>query len=176
MPKYESRGSTTIGAQQADVAQLIQAEAERVGLQQILAEIERSARSALADLPGTDEINKLSPLGQRYIEQVSRLLELGSHAARWDEDELNAFVQEVAWGRLLVESTVAVYTRPGFGGGGEGPTCVTLCQREYDRCINEHNCDEDSWICICCSACSLQYMGCVAKCVVVGRDLGMFIA
>jgi hypothetical protein len=148
------------------VSSQLQTEIKRVGLQLYLRKVKSAARKALAQMPDEEEISKLDIVSKRYVEQVGALTERGLKATEWGEEELIQFAQELAWAQLTtsIASTIIAKDNDG-GGGGSGKTCVTKCADEYNQCTAENGCDTGGWICICCSPCSLQYMGCVARCV-----------
>jgi hypothetical protein len=74
------------------------------------------------------------------------------------------FAREVDGLRLASDAIAAFMIRNDEDGGG-GESCAGKCMTEYNKCINEYNCDPSSIVCICCVPCSLAYAGCLAKCV-----------
>ncbi len=152
-------------------AREIQAEIEKLGRQEFLKKIRASARNAISNLPDASECEKLDPISRQYLERVTNIIESGLKSSDWDDSELAKYAQEVSWGRLT-SNIAAGYMALDNSGGGGGPTCVTRCEQEYHDCTSENNCETGGWVCVCCVPCSLQYAGCVAKCVTVGGGFG----
>ena len=161
--------------QVTDVFQKIQAQVEKVGQRELLRQIQQSARAAVGNLPDDVEIGKLNVIGRMVMTQFCNLIESGCNAAAWNTSQLASYVSEVAWAKRMADVNV-VYMRN--NGTGQEKTCAGNCLSESDKCIKEHVCDDSGWICICCIPCSLQYMGCVAKCTVSssGGVFGLSIA
>lgn len=157
----------------ADIGHMLEVEAKKIGKDEYLKKIRTSARSAGKELAYTDSSEKMDPLARQYVERISGLLETGAKLTEWDEEALARYLNEVAWAKFATDLVSSVMARDNSGtGGGSGPTCVTKCANEYDQCISENSCDTSGWICVCCVPCSLQYMGCVAKCSMVGGGFG----
>jgi hypothetical protein len=157
----------------AGTRQELQAEFDKLGREAYLQRVRSAARKALGKLPDGDEAKPLSGEAALVVEQMERLITDGLNAPEWSDARLAHYVTEVGWGRL-VAATVAIAMQ-GKGGGGGGDSCVTECAHEYDRCMAENSCTS-SFFCLCCMPCSLQYMGCVARCCRVGGGLGPIIA
>lgn len=158
-------------------ASQFQAEVDRIGKREYFTKVRSAARGTLAQLPDIRETERLDPLFRRYVERLTVLMDEGMKLSEADEGNLARFAQEVAWAKLVADIAVAAIARRNDGGGGTGPTCVTKCANEYDQCVSENGCDTSGWICVCCTPCSLQYMGCVARCALpVGGFGGVVIA
>jgi hypothetical protein len=115
----------------------------------------------------------------KFVERVLVVITDALQTTRWSDAQLVEFAQALSWGTLSASlAAVAVGLKSeGGGNGGNGKTCVTQCRDEYDNCMKENQCKKGGWICLCCAPCSLQYVGCVAKCVVkVGGFGGIVIA
>ena len=160
-------------ALRGDIGQLLQAEAQKIGKDEFLKKIRTAARNAGKELTYSESSEKMDPLAMQYIERISGLMEQGAKLTEWDDEALARYLNDVAWAKFATDvvSSVMAKDNPGSG-GGSGPTCVTKCANEYDQCISENSCDTSGWICVCCMPCSLQYMGCVAKCTVVRGGFG----
>lgn len=159
-------------------ASQLQAEVRKLGGREFLRKVRSAAKNAISQLPDDYEIEKLDAVSRRYVERISAVIETGLKLTDWNDAELARFAQEVSWAKLGSDIAATVMARMSSdGGGGSGPTCVTKCAQEYDQCVQENNCDTSGWVCICCVPCSLQYMGCIAKCTVgVGGLGGIVIA
>ena len=155
-----------------DIGNSLEIEARKIGKDEYLKKIRTAARSAGKELAYSDSSEKMDPLAKQYVERVSSLLEFGSKLTEWDDEALARYLNEVAWAKFATDVVMSVMARDNSGGGGSGPTCVTRCATEYDQCVSENSCDTSGWICVCCMPCSLQYMGCVAKCSTVGGGFG----
>jgi hypothetical protein len=129
-----------------------------------LSNIEKTAKSVLASLPEKRDGAKVTGALQNFVERLRLLLELGAQASNWSDAQLTKYLRELAWLRTSSEM-VGIALLDNSGGGGGNDTCITKCRKEYDKCINDEGCDTSGWVCICCSACSLQYAGCIARCV-----------
>ncbi|MGJ7459026.1 hypothetical protein ACR80S_03345 [Halomonas sp. MA07-2] len=155
------------------VADQLQAEIQKLGKREFVRHVRVAAKRAFASLPDESEVEKLDAVSRQYIEGVSSLIETGLKWSDSDDAAIARFAQDLAWAKLSTDIAVSAMARKaGDGGGGTGPTCVTQCAQEYDKCVSENGCDTSGWICLCCSPCSLQYMGCVARCVTVGGGIG----
>lgn len=155
----------------SDEASQIQEEVQKLGRREYLRKIKSAAKNALSQLPDNHEIEKLDAVSREYVEKISSLIEAGLKLSDSDDATIARFAHEVSWAKLGTDIAATVMARISNGGGGGGPTCVTRCANEYDKCMQENNCTS-SFFCICCVPCSLQYMGCVAKCVTVGGGFG----
>ena len=155
-----------------DEASQFQAEVQKLGRREYLRKVKSAAKNAISQLPDDREIEKLDAVSRQYVERISSLIEAGLKLSDSDDAAIARFAHEVSWAKLGTDIAATVMARMSGGGGGSGPTCVTSCADEYNQCVQENNCDTGGWICICCVPCSLQYMGCVAKCVTVGGGFG----
>ena len=175
MSKGADKGSRDADTAQVRMTSTTHKELEEAGLRTILSEIQSSARKAFAGLAEVDT-ESLNAFGQDYVDRVSHLLRQATDASSWDESRVGAFMGEIRWAKLVTDMQVAFMMRDNDGGGGGG-TCVTQCATEYDQCVTENGCDTSGWVCLCCAPCSLQYMGCVAKCTTGGLfSRGVFVA
>jgi hypothetical protein len=157
----------------ADTRHELRAEFDKLGREVYLQRVRSAARKAVAKLPDPDEGKKLSGEAALLVEQMEKLITDGLSAPEWSDARLSRYVTEVGWGRLV--AATATIAMQGHGGGGGGSSCVTECAQEYDRCMAENSCTS-SFFCLCCMPCSLQYMGCVARCVRGSGGIGVIIA
>lgn len=156
-----------------DIGHLLEVETQRIGKDEFLKKIRSAARSAGKELADFDSMERMDPLATQYLAKVTSLIEYGTKLNEWDEEALARYIGEVAWAKFASDVVMSFMARDNSGsGGGSGPTCVTKCANEYDQCISENRCDTSGWVCVCCMPCSLQYMGCVAKCTVVRGGFG----
>lgn len=153
-----------------NVEQQIQQEIQRLGERELLRRIQQAARKGLVDFLDDSEIGRLSPPGRLIVERMRYVVEEGSRATSWDTSQLARMANDLAWAHHITRLMVVYLDNN--SGSGEGKTCVTKCSDEYNKCMEENSC-EYSWFCLCCMPCSLQYMGCVAKCT-VGFGGGIF--
>ena len=140
-------------------------EAQKAIQKGILGRIASSANNSLRKFPSPSQLRNVNTERRNYLEQVRKLLEEGKSASKWNADQLGSFADRVA---SLKDKAVHLDN----SGGGGGKTCVTSCKDEYNKCLEENDC-EYSFICICCVPCSLQYMGCIAGCIGVGGGGGV---
>jgi hypothetical protein len=169
-----SSGKSTV----RDEISQIQAEVQKLGRQDFFDRIQQAAREAICRLPTDGEIKKLDPLSLRYIEQIKEVISAGLTLSDQGDEELISFAREVAWAKLSsnIASNLIIAMDNNGDGGGSGKTCVSQCADEYNKCVDENDCDTSGWICLCCTPCSLQYMACVARCCRIGGGLGPVIA
>ncbi|WP_263358393.1 hypothetical protein [Acidicapsa ligni] len=138
---------------------------ESDGRRAFLSSVRNSARKAIASLPDSSQVEKLDKFSRRYIEGVSALIERGLKASDWEDEEIAHFAQEISWATLAAQlGNISVYLDNGNGDSGGG-TCVSRCADEYQQCYDENSCEDHWYGCLCCVPCSLQYMGCIARCV-----------
>lgn len=160
-------------ATSVDEVNQLQAEVQKLGRKEFLRNVRTAAKAASSQLPDDGEVKKLDSVSKRYVERVADLIERAMKLSDWNSEELFRFANELSWGKLSSDIAATAMARLSGGGGGcGGRTCVTKCADEYNKCVEENNCDTGGWICLCCALCSLQYMGCVAKCVTVGGGFG----
>lgn len=164
--------SSDYGIFSVDASQ-INDQIQKLGRKEFLRKVKSASKNAYKHLLDADETKKLDDVSTQYIERVTNIIEIGSRSSDWNDSQIIRYAQEVSWGKLSSDIAVSFLARdnPGGGGGG-GQTCVSRCAGEYDQCVSENGCDTSGWVCVCCVPCSLQYMGCVAKCVTVGGGFG----
>lgn len=155
-----------------DIGQSLEVQAQKIGKAEFLKQVRSAARTAGKQLADFDSMEKLDPLAKQYLSKVTDLIEYGTKLSEWDDEALARYIGEVAWAKFASDVVMSFMARDNSGGGGSGPTCVTKCANEYDQCISENGCDTSGWICVCCMPCSLQYMGCVARCAMVRGGFG----
>jgi hypothetical protein len=148
----------------------LKSEFENAGKQSILRGIAAAGRKLLARLPDDPGFEKLVPEARLFLERVNILATEALNASEWSEARLAIFIREVGWARLTARFGSILLRNNGGGGSGSGPTCPTQCETEYDKCMAEHRCT-DSFICLCCTPCSLLYLGCMAGCIRRGGSI-----
>lgn len=153
------------------VASQIETQAWEMGKEGLLKELRVAARQAYASLPDESELRILNATGQRVLGEFRRLIETALQTSDWSVDKLADFAGEVACARLVAD-VIVLHMQNNDNSPGTGKTCAGQCLDEYNKCMKEHNCKDDSWICICCSPCSLQYMGCISACVLSFSSAG----
>lgn len=146
-------------------------EVVKVGRDEYLKKIRSAARSAGKVMADFDSMDKMEPLAKQYLSKVNELVEFGAKLTEWDDEAMARYASEVAWAKFATDVVVSM-ARDNSGTGGSGGTCVTRCADEYDQCVRENKCNTGGWICVCCMPCSLQYMGCVARCTMRGSGFG----
>ena len=146
---------------QLTVTEQLQREIEKLGQQAFRNELRSAAGKALTGFPAEVELQAIYSTAERQI--LYRMRDLLERCQRVDDLKepvaLATLAVELGWATRVTDM-YAAYLRRGPG----GRTCAGRCQSEYGQCTNEYNCDDSGWICICCTPCSLQYMGCVARC------------
>jgi hypothetical protein len=138
-------------------------EVEKTGRQEYFKKIRSIASSFIAESPESDAVVPLDNLSQGYSDRVAALLDRAANLADDDDEELTRLAQELSWAKMTVEIIVARDNT-----GGTGVTCATGCAGEYDQCVGENGCETGGWVCICCVPCSIQYMGCMRRCILGG--------
>ncbi|MDI5983826.1 hypothetical protein QLQ85_03405 [Halomonas sp. M4R5S39] len=135
-------------------------EYRKSGRKSILSQIEREAREALASLPGEKELEKTSKIGRQLIGRLSDLYVSASLASKWEDEELEAFINEMAWVKHVCDVQVSYMDNSDRPGASGSKNCVKV----YDECIDNHGCDDSGWFCVCCAPCSIKY----SKCILTG--------
>jgi hypothetical protein len=126
----------------------------------MLGRIAATANNALRNFPNPSQFKNVNSERRNYLEQIRKLLNTGKSASKWNAAQLASFADQV-------DKIKAKAVQLNNDGGGGGKTCVTRCRDEYNKCMDENDC-EYSFICICCSPCSLQYLGCMTNCAIPG--------
>lgn len=154
---------------------VLENELQKKGREQYCSEVRTAARKALSYFPDEQELTKLDPVSRLFIQRTSIFVQNALRLSNSDDAALIQLVNDAAWVKLASDLAGAVMARMRDGGTG-GRTCAGSCLTEYDRCMAEHDCSY-SIFCLCCVPCSLQYGGCMARCVVgVGGFNGVVIA
>lgn len=146
-------------------------ELEKKGRQQYCSEVRTAAKKTLGNLPDQRELAKLDPVSRSYIHRCSIFVQNALQLPDADDAALIRLVNDAAWVKLTADLAGAVLARMNDSGGTGGPTCATRCRNEYDQCMSENECSY-SLFCLCCVPCSLQYSGCIARCVVGAGGFG----
>jgi hypothetical protein len=156
----------------------IQLEIQKIGRKVYLQRISSAARKTLAQMPEQNEIEKLNGESRQFVERALVIITDALKASSWSDIRLMEFAQESSWAHLAASIGVVAMGLQAGGGGGSGKTCVTQCLDEYNKCMKENDCEYDSWFCLCCQPCMVQYLGCIARCVtsVGGFGGGIIIA
>jgi hypothetical protein len=128
-------------------------------LRRVSSSAKRAPREALSEA----DVQSMAGPSAMLLQQVDSPLDAGRGASSFTDAQLASYVREVAWGKLAADMAAIAMRQK--GGGGTGPTCATRCETEYDQCMDEHSCTS-SFLCICCIPCSLQYIGCMRKCII----------
>jgi len=151
---------------------VLQSEFQKKGRPQYCCEVRTAAKKAFSHFPDDRELTKLDPVSRLYIQRSSIFVQNALRLADADDAALIQLINDAAWVKLASDLAGAVMARMNDGGGGTGgPTCVTKCKNEYDKCMAENDCSY-SFFCLCCIPCSLQYSGCIARCVIAGNGFG----
>ena len=154
---------------------VLQSEFQKKGRLQYCSEVRTAAKKALSHFPDECELTKLDPVSRLYVQRSSIFVENALRLSDSDDAALIQLVNDAAWVKLTADLAGTVIARMNDGGGGN-VTCVTKCKNEYNKCMAENECSY-SFFCLCCIPCSLQYGGCMARCVVgVGGFSGGVIA
>ena len=147
-------------------------ETKKIKVGKLLADIERIGNKISLSLPKDTEIKKLKPQDRRIIEHISELLKTTKEAKSWDNAQLTSFARELGW----ISTIAYIQNNLGLGNSdGGGKTCAGRCQDKYNNCMKERGCTKDGWICLCCTPCSLLYMGCITRCA-LSKGPGIGIA
>jgi len=154
---------------------VLESEFQKKGRQQYCSEVRTAAKKALSHFPDERELTKLDPVSRSYIQRSSIFVHNALRLSDADDVALIQLINDAAWVKLASDVAGAVMARMNDGGGTGGPTCATRCRNEYDQCMTEHDCSY-SFFCLCCIPCSLQYSGCIARCVVGVGGFGVVIA
>jgi hypothetical protein len=163
MPASWEEKSQTAGAMHSptrgDAYKDILRDLENLGRRDLLLRIRRASRNAIAGIPeGLDEGR--GP-GAQIVRRLITLFGRGAGIDELTDDHLLSLAQEVAWGVRVAKAAESYLMKDG---GGDSESCADRCRKKYDTCINGYGCDESQWICICCTPCALEYMGCVLGC------------
>jgi hypothetical protein len=170
----EENTDKTSGSRSAvdeDAARQIRSEIEQTGRKVYLQRINSAARQALAQMPGLEEVDKLTGAARLFVERTSVLVTDCLEAPSWDDTQIARFSGEMSWWRL--SASVATVAMQRDNGGGITP--ATNCEDQYEQCLGEHNCLSHGWFCVCCVPCSLQYMRCMSG-MIVGAGGFRYIA
>jgi len=143
-------------------------------------ELRSSAKSIQTGFPAASKFKdarNLTKKGKDLFADLSALIEQAAgitDKATKDEyiaivSKLNAAIKELSASGDGKSAKKNSGTGIAGGNGGifndTGNTCVTNCRMEYNQCKSENQCESHWGVCICCVPCSLQYLGCVRKCV-----------
>jgi hypothetical protein len=147
----------------------LRTEVEKHG-KQLLQQIRVSARRAMSGFPDEKEFEKLDPISREYHHRVSGLLTAALNSSSWNDEDMARFAVECSAVKhstdliaVALHNNGDTLARQNIGGGPQ-KTCPTNCSDGYDKCLKENFC-EYSILCIRCVPCSLDYGGCMAKCL-----------
>ena len=149
--------------------------------QALLARIERAGQRLKQTLQPDDQPKRQGGPNLQGRDRARRSLQmrtasLARHATTarsWDPQDLALFAAELSGlveATELIGETAArfssaeiVVDRDDAADRGDAPTAEE-CRQGYDNCINSECApeDADSFVCVCCIPCSLQYIGCIA--------------
>jgi hypothetical protein len=149
----------------------IETELRKKGRQQYCSEVRVAGKKALSQIPDERDLTKLDPISRTYIQRTSLFVQNAVRLPDTDDAALLQLIHDAAWVKLTADLAGAVIARMNDGGGTGGATCATRCRSEYDQCMSENDCSY-SFFCLCCVPCSLQYGGCMARCVVGAGGFG----
>ncbi len=151
-------------------------EFQKNGREHFCSDVRIAAKKALSGFPDERELTKIDQISRSFVQRTSLVIHEALKLSDADDSAMLKLINDSAWVKLTADLVGSVVARLNNGGGSGGSTCVTKCANEYNQCLTENSCSH-SFVCICCIPCSLQYSGCVARCVVgVGGFGGVVIA
>lgn len=142
-----------------------------------LKRITSAAQAAQSSLPTEKELAGSDEATKGLFNRMTGFLQSVLSTSEWTDERLISAAKEAGWMKTSVQLAAAPHTSRTRGfivpaipnGGGDGgvpgapPPTPAICLSQYSGCVKENDCDDDSWICICCLPCSLQYWGCMKK-------------
>ncbi|MCB9054959.1 MAG: hypothetical protein H6549_03785 [Chitinophagales bacterium] len=147
-----------------------------------------------------DMSKKLSQDGKMFFKKFREIIDRASKTTdNTSTEEYNSIMSDLGWAMFIIKTsfsesnngtnsnstakrrgsnTMSEFSSWVFAdGGNKDKTCATKCRDDYNKCMTENDCnyDRDSvfGICLCCTPCSLQYAGCLARCVISGNNNGV---
>lgn len=129
--------------------------------QKELMKIREESQKTLVDFPTAEKIEsmRLTANGKSGAKRIRVLLESASQNSKWTQQNLDDFTNEIEWATMFLQRA-----NDSPDGPGGGTTCATNCRTDYNKCMKENDCTS-SFFCLCCVPCSLQYMGCIGRCM-----------
>ncbi|MEW5857023.1 MAG: hypothetical protein AB1861_06530 [Cyanobacteriota bacterium] len=146
----------------------MQAESPSIDTKELLRSIQEAASTSLKKLPpaptkqdSQDEVNL-------FLTQAGNLLEEGTKAMTWNDEQLQSFVLQTALLRLGFEAGMKYSsgTNTDVKPQTENPGCTFRCEELRNDCITRSCGNGTSWPCGCCVPCNITWMACLADCVV----------
>lgn len=160
---------------------MAQSNTDKEILSAAIKDLKSSAAKVKAEFPSAAKIagsKSLTKKGKELFTKISGTIKKGAAVTdKTTKDEYLAIVKELNSATEELKGSdggksAKKNNGTGIGGGTggifneAGNSCVTNCRLEYSQCVSENQCQSHWGVCICCVPCSLQYMGCIRRCVI----------
>ncbi|MCA1992361.1 MAG: hypothetical protein LDL41_10015 [Coleofasciculus sp. S288] len=141
---------------------------------EIRQKIQAASATTLKKLPAERIERSSQETAGLFLTQVSKLLEEGTQAMTWSDEQLESFTLQTALLRLGFEmgiqygdsSATEQKLKADVTPMATNPSCSFECKRLRDECLISECAHDTSWPCFCCVPCNTTWLACLAGCVV----------